>query len=313
MIRHGARAKRYDLSHPNARRSRDVGKKFIPDADSDFAYMARSFASVLARDPSVYHIPDDAAREIAEAVEAYRNALAANTHRFTKSMKTAFEKNVARERAERLIRDAANLIRATRQIDSMARWRLGIKERSNRPKPRTCPQTPPHMSFVGAVPYTNTIDGVHVIRFRDPFGKESSDAKPAGVHAMELYYDLVPPDEPIPEFPGQRTGGHKLYLRSFTRSPLTINYPKCDKPMRLVYWGCWVDTTGEQGPFSATLAARIDGDHLLLPQPPQHRRKQTIIITSGQRALPDLIDKETVGAGAFDERRLLTDDTAEAA
>jgi hypothetical protein len=214
MIRPSRRAKRYDLSHPNARRSRDVGQKFIPDGDSDFALMAKGFARHLSSDPSTYHIPDDVAREIAAAVETYRKALAANTWRYTKSMKTSREKNMARERAERLIRDAANLIRANRQIDSQARWLLGMKERSTRPKRRGCPQTPPKLSFVEA----NVIKGVHVIRFRDPFGKESSDAKPAGAERLELYYDLVPPGEPIPQHPGERTGGHKLYLRSFKRA-----------------------------------------------------------------------------------------------
>jgi hypothetical protein len=309
MLTRTGRAKRYDLSHPNARRSRDVGKKFIPDGDSDFAYMARSFASVLARDPSVYNIPDDAAREIAEAVEAYRKALAANSWRLTKSMKTSREKNIARERAERLIRDAANLIRVNRQLDSMARWRLGMKERSTRPKPRGCPQTPPKLSFIEA----NPIKGVHVIRFRDPFGKESSDAKPAGADSLELYYDLVPPGEPIPQRPGELTGGHRLYLGYFKRSPMTIKYPKCDKPTRIVYWGCWARAGAKRGPFSATLVTRMDGDHLLLPQSKQQRREQTIIITEGRRALPELIDTGTVDAGQFDERRLLTDETAEAA
>jgi hypoxanthine-guanine phosphoribosyltransferase len=29
--------------------------------------------------------------------------------------------------------------------------------------------------------------------------------------------------------------------------------------MRIVYWGCWADATGEQGPFSATLATKFVG------------------------------------------------------
>jgi hypothetical protein len=309
MIRYGRIAKRYDLSHPNARRSQGVGEKFIPDDDSGFALMAKVFSSNLSRDPSVYHIPDDTAREIAEAVEAYRDALAANLDRGNRSMRTSNRKNAARERAERLIRDAANLIRVNRQIDPLAKSRLRIKQRSDRPKRRTCPETPPKLSFVEA----NVIEGVHVIRFRDPFGKKSSDAKPAGARCMELYYDLVPPDEPIPQRPGERTGGHKLYLRSFTRSPLTIRHPKCDKPMRLVYWGCWVDAAGEQGPFSRTLVTRVDGDHLYLPQSKQERREQTVIITSGHRALPQIIKPITIEGAEVDERRLLTDETAEAA
>src|SRR5262245_19873856 len=109
-------------------------------------------------------------------------------------------------------------------------------------------------------------------------------------HRRHGFVDLGSSGNPLIDACAHRAAAPRnasmLPLRSFTRSPLTIKYPKCDKPMRLVYWGCWVDNTGEQGPYSATLVTRLDGDHLQLVQTKQQRREQTIIITSGQRALP---------------------------
>ncbi len=313
MLVQGGRAEdRYDLSHPNARRAREQGGKFIPDGDSDFARMARRFSDVLNQDPARYLMAPEDCKAIADAVAEYRDALAANTSRYTRSMKTVAVKDGARSRAEKLIREAGNFIRASLKIDEASKKIAGIQPRPEKTRRRTVPQTAPALSFVGAVPFTNTVDGMHVIRFRDPLGKDSSDAKPAGAHCMELYYDLVPPGEPIPQFPGQRTGGVKLYLRFFTRSPIKVKYPKTDVPMRVVYWGRWADATGETGPFSPTLATRVEGVDagVNMPQLGQGRREQKIIVTSGLRQLPGLVDEET---GTVDETRMLTDGTAEAA
>jgi hypothetical protein len=308
MLRHGARShKRYDLSHPNARRARQQDKKFIPDGDSDFARMARIFADVINRDPSRYLMSVEDCKAIADAVAEYRDALAANTSRYTRSMKTVALKDDSRSRAEKLIREAGNFIRASLKIDELSKKRAGVNPRPGKTRRRTVPQTAPALSFAGPVPFTNTVDGMHVIRFRDPLGKDSSDAKPAGAVRMELYYDLVPINEPIPAYPGQRTGGVKLYLRSFTRSPLTVKYPKADQPMRVVYWGCWADATGEQGPFSPTLATRVEGVDQCWNALPG-RKEQKLIITSGLRQLPELVEQDPV-----DETRLLPDESAEAA
>jgi hypothetical protein len=315
MVTAGRSGTRYDLSHPNARRNR-LANKFIPDGDSDFALMARHFASMINRDPSRYLMAADDARAIAEAVVVYRDALAKNTHRFTKSMQTVALKDEARRRAEQLIREAGNFIRSSSKIDSLAKRLANVNPRPEKLRKRTVPQTPPQLSFAGdRVPYSNTIDGKHVIHFRDPFGKDTSNAKPAGAERLELYYELVPPGEPIPQYPGQRTGGHRFYLRSFKRSPLTIEYPKCDEPMRIVYWGCWADSSGKQGPFSQTLATKFVGFDAPTVEAPrlEKHREQTIIITSAQRALPELIDTDTVEATPFNDRRLLHVETAEAA
>jgi hypothetical protein len=93
-----------------------------------------------------------------------------------------------------------------------------------------------------------------------------SKAKPEGAVRLELFVDLVPPDEPIPAHPGANHAGRPWYLRSYTRSPIVLQPPMARVPMRVVYWGRWADSTGEVGPFSATAVAWIEGgSHQLLP------------------------------------------------
>ena len=91
-------------------------------------------------------------------------------------------------------------------------------------------------------------------------------AKAPGAVRVELFADLIPPDEPIPEYPGANHAGRPWYLRSYTRSPIKLVPPMARVPMRVVYWGRWADSTGNVGPFSATAVAWIEGgSHHHLP------------------------------------------------
>jgi hypothetical protein len=101
---------------------------------------------------------------------------------------------------------------------------------------------------------------------------------------LELFVDLIPPDEPIPAYPAANHGGRPWYLRSYTRSPIVIAPPMPRVPMRVVYWGRWADSTGNVGPFSATAAGWIEGgSHHMLPG-------GTRIGTIGKQPVPMLED-----------------------
>jgi hypothetical protein len=92
---------------------------------------------------------------------------------------------------------------------------------------------------------------------------------------VEIFVDLVPPGQPIPQFPGQYLGGRPWYLRSFSRSPCKVKHPMPPVPMLVVYWARWADAQGNVGPFSQTCIARPEGgwalagktDGLLGPMP----------------------------------------------
>jgi hypothetical protein len=144
-----------------------------------------------------------------------------------------------------------------------------------------------------------------------------SGAKPEGAARLELFVDLIPPGEPIPNHPGHRHGGLGFYLRSFTRSPLKVEYPKTDSPMRVVYWGRWASSTGEPGPFSRALVAPIDmmyWSQFALPGPTQNALQgphieQKVLITSARRELPDCV--ETIDT--LQASRLVSEKTSQAA
>jgi hypothetical protein len=98
-------------------------------------------------------------------------------------------------------------------------------------------------------------------------------AKPDGAVRLELFVDLVPEGEPVPKHPFERRSGMGgWYLRSFTKSPIRVEYPRpVNGSMLVVYWARWADATGDFGMFSKTCVARPEGwtatpHHSALPE-----------------------------------------------
>jgi hypothetical protein len=121
---------------------------------------------------------------------------------------------------------------------------------------RECPQEAPDLEFVRAL-HRSGETPMHELRFRARAAY--TKAKPEGAVRIELFVDLIPPNEPIPARPGANHGGRPWYLRSFTRNPIVLAPPMARVPMRVVYWARWADSTGNVGPFSATASAWIEG------------------------------------------------------
>jgi hypothetical protein len=131
---------------------------------------------------------------------------------------------------------------------------FGMREREA--TARVCPKEPPQLTFSRALHQGSSSTPMHELKFAAlQWGK----TKPEGATRLELFVDLVPPDAAIPSHPGSNHGGRPWYLRSYTRSPIVVEPPMTDSPMRVVYWGRWADSTGNVGPFSATVAGWIEG------------------------------------------------------
>jgi hypothetical protein len=128
-----------------------------------------------------------------------------------------------------------------------------------------CPQEPPRLRFVRALHQAGA-SPMHELSFTS---YDLNRARPEGAVRLELFVDLVAPDEPVPAHPGANHGGRPWYLCSFTRSPIVLAPPMPRVPMRVLYWGRWAGSgsgPGNVGPFSATAAGWIEGGtHGYLP------------------------------------------------
>lgn len=238
-----------------------MSKKFIPNGDWDFATKAESFARNVLAEPERFGIPPGDAEALDAAVQKYRAALQ-TARSAARSAAATRAKEDARAEAERIMRRLGHLVRLNRNLDGASKVLLGIHERTARPKMTPCPQEPPRMQFVRAL-HEGGASPRHELRF---WSYDSPRAKPDGAVRLELFVDLVAPDEPIPAHPGANHGGRPWYLRSYTRSPIVLVPPMPRVPMRVLYWGRWADSAGGVGPFSATCAGWIEGgNHNYLP------------------------------------------------
>lgn len=248
--------------------------KFIPNGDMDFRRMAESFARAIAAEPARFAVSDDDAAALSKVVARYAEAFqAARGGGTSRSRAHTMAKDQARADAERIVRRLANTIRANDRVDAQSRLLLGLRERAaSPPKMRRIADgmvgpaggEPPRLWFVRAL-HQGSQTPMHELKFRSlDYGK----AKAAGAVRLELFVDLVPPEEPIPAFPGANLNSRPWYLRSYSRSPIVLVPPMARVPMRVVYWGRWADSSGGVGPFSKTVTAWIEGGshHLMGPQ-----------------------------------------------
>ena len=221
--------------------------KFIPDSDHDFARMARGFSTAISADPEQYFLAADDAMVIDRAVTAFRERLALASRPMTRTRHAVFEKDAARREAERLVRQYGAMIRSNPEIERGAKVAAGVRERPGRLHRRSCPKVGPYLRFLGSE------SGAHLLEFRDQFGA-GSRAKPRGASRVELLVELVEPGAALPDRPGARP----WYLRSFSSSPMRVEYPQPESPRMVVYWGRWADATGQVGPWSKRVAARVE-------------------------------------------------------
>lgn len=233
-----------------------MSEKFIPNGDFDFAQMAEGFSRTLANDPARFALTREDVEALSTAVLAFRAAL--NTARGgSRSIAATLAKENARQAAEQIVRKLAAMIRANDKIDALSKEILGLRQRPARVKQQPCPAEPPRLAFARALHEGSGAIPMHELKFSELHAGTSR--KPPGAARLELFVDLIPPDEPIPAIPGANHGGRPWYLRSFTRSPIVITPPMTRVPMRVVYWGRWADSSGNVGPFSATTPAWIEG------------------------------------------------------
>ena len=261
---------------PKSRKRRNL-VKFIPEADSDFALTANGFLSYIKHRPDIFNLSEEQVAEIENAVKGFRAALSAllqARYGGAQSPQLRMRKDSAREKAEECVRTFGNIIRSDPRVPEMHKTLLRLKLKPKKLGKRKCPKVPPKLIFAGSGDGVagevgvGSGSGVHVIRF---FGGPDSDvikssdsnvdmrrAKPDGAVRIELYFDMVPVGESVPRLPNER--GWPKYLRSYTRSPMEVEFPlPVGEPMLLVYWARWADSTGEVSRWSKPCVARVEG------------------------------------------------------
>lgn len=231
-----------------------MNKKFIPNGDMDFAMMAESFSRNIAKDPRAYHVSDDDVAALETAVKHFRQALNAARTGGARSPVATAVKEEARRSAEKIVRRLANGIRSNDAISSAQKLAVGFRVRNDKPKQLTVPNEPPRLTFVQAVHHANAIPE-HELKFWSLDYKP----RPEGAVRLELFVSLMPPETDVLSLQVRDDLLLPTYLRSYTKSPITVRPPMASKPMRVIYWARWADAQGNVGPMCQPIAGWIEG------------------------------------------------------
>ena len=100
------RERKYRLRGGKARTTR-----FIPDSDSEFARMARTFALHVERHRERLNISSEQSEELSRAVAAFRDALCKTKIRASAGPNATAAKNYARKDAEKIVRTVGRHLR----------------------------------------------------------------------------------------------------------------------------------------------------------------------------------------------------------
>jgi hypothetical protein len=252
-----------------------MSKKFIPNGDVDFKTMADSFARTIGRDPGAFAVSADDAAALTAAQQAFDDAF--QQARFGgRSKATIAQKEATRATLETIIRRIANAVRNNPSLDEPALILLNVGRRAKAGKVLTVPNESPRLVFVRAIH-----DACMVPQHELKFFSVDRKPKPPGATRLELFVDLIRPDEKVPEHPGVTAAGRPFYLRSYARSPIRLTPPLANEPMRVIYWARWADAAGNVGPFSATAVGWIEGGshHLMGPGLREQDRPQIIDVS----------------------------------
>jgi hypothetical protein len=234
-----------------------MSERLIPNGDPEFLTKLRAFAHTIAKDPPRFSLSGDDAAAMMNAFQRFEQASDQSRFGGGRSDGGSRVKKEARADAARLYKRLVNIIKISETVDVEARINAGLRTGDGKRRARTCPQEPPDLRFMRALHVGSAMAPMHELRFK-AVGAYSK-AKPPGAARLELFVDLVPPGENVPDYPGENFASRPWYLRSYSRTPIRLAPPICRLPMLVVYWGRWADAVGNVGPFCSTVVSRIEG------------------------------------------------------
>jgi len=212
-----------------------MANDYIPSKDAQALQWMQTFSSGLQSDPSRYFISSPEAEAIVNAVELFAAALADAVDPAQRNAVTVALKDEARNNAEQLCRQVANLIKYNAGISNPDKIAIGVRPINPNRDPINCPQTAPILNIIAATP------GAQTLRFADSMTPETGK-KPFGATELQLFVHVA--DEAIDDPDAAQFYG------KFTKNPVGVAFDASDKGKEATYFARWSDRKGQVGPWS---------------------------------------------------------------
>lgn len=219
-----------------------MSSDYIPGPDADFTGWLTNFINFANANLAALGLTAADIAPLQTALTNWITAFDANVAAQAAARGTRETKEAARRDAEALARPLVQLLKARGSVSDAQRQSLGVTTRS---ATRTVAGEPTSRP-VATVDTSQRLQ--HTIAFVDELSP-TSRAKPSGVSGCEVWVK-VGGDSPVDP-------SELKYLATDTRTPYTAVYDGADGGKIAYYMLRWVNTRGERGPWSQTVAATI--------------------------------------------------------
>lgn len=217
---------------------------YIPRSDSDFNTWQTNFLSYVGANQSSLGLTAADLASLTSEQTDWANKYSAYVSAQRTADSALQTKNLARDAYESALRSLVRRIQGLPSLTDAERAAMSISLRDTPRAPVGVPDTRP----IATVDTSQRLR--HTINFMDET-TPNSKAKPEGVMGCEIWVKV---GDPAPTDPGQLQ-----FLGMDTRTPYVAEYTGEDANKVAHYMMRWVNTKGEQGPWSQTVSATITG------------------------------------------------------
>jgi hypothetical protein len=217
---------------------------YIPGADADFNTWQNNFIANLNAHKADFGLADADLAPLNAAQQGWTDGYAAHIAAQAQAEGARLSKDDSRKALETALRGMARRVQTHTGTTDRHRAELGLNVQAGTRTSAGVPETRP----VAQVDTSQRLR--HTVSFSDE-STPNSRAKPAGAMGCEIWSKI---GDPAPADPSQL---HFLGLD--TSSPYMVQFGGEDAGKTAYYMLRWVNTKGEQGPWSQTASATITG------------------------------------------------------
>lgn len=215
---------------------------YIPRTDAGFRSWLQNFSSLIAQNPSQYGLTAADATVISGHYTAYNPLWEQCQQPSIRTTSLIQQKDAVKASAVASCRVYAMIIKNNMGVDEQAKSALGLHINDTTPSPVPVPSTAPIIMITGS------FSGEHILRYADET-TPASRRKPEGVQFIEIYRNVAAGPDPVQ--------ANAVSVGLFGKQPIQISQDQADAGKTATYFGRWVNTRGEKGPWSLPVAMTI--------------------------------------------------------
>lgn len=215
---------------------------YIPNSDDGFRNWLQNFSNLIQQDAARYGLQPPDAAVISGMYTDFDTVFALVQSPATRTPGLVLQKDAIKASSKASCRVYAQQIKANAGVSDQDKLQLGLHINDTTKTPVPVPSSAPIMMITGS------FSGEHILRYADET-TPASRRKPAGVQFIEVYMTIATGADPVQS--------HSTSIGLYGRQPITVSQDQADAGKTATYFGRWVNTRGEKGPWSLPVAMQI--------------------------------------------------------